>query len=173
MAHRPSSTKGFKRTASLLSERIRKVGETRGFAVTRLLTHWEEIVGPDIAPMARPLDVSYTRTGRSGGLGATLSLLTTGPMAPMLEMQKETIRARVNACYGYNAIARVRITQTAPTGFADGQVRFEGPAPRREPPQPSAEVTAQAGAEMADVSDPALRAALTRLGAHVLSKTKG
>jgi hypothetical protein len=51
----------------------------------------------------------------------------------MLEMQKEILRARVNACYGYNAIARIRITQTAPTGFAEGQAAF-GMQPRREGP---------------------------------------
>lgn len=171
MARRPSSTRGFKQTASLLSDRIRQVGEARGFAVTRLLTHWEEIAGPDVARMARPVEVSYARRGRDGGMGATLSLLTTGPMAPMLEMQKERIRDRVNACYGYNAIARVRITQTAPTGFADGQVAFDGAPARKGPPAPSPEAEAQAAEQMAEVTDPGLRAALTRLGAHVLSKS--
>lgn len=170
MAQRRSTTRGFTLASRLLSERIRQAGESRGFAVSRLLTHWEEIAGPEIARMARPVEVSYARRGREGGMGATLSLLTTGPMAPMLEMQKDTIRERVNACYGYNAIARVRITQTAPTGFAEGQVAFAGPAPREGPPQPGPEVHARAAQEMEDVRDPGLRAALTQLGAHILSR---
>ena len=51
----------------------------------------------------------------------------------MLEMQKEQLRAKVNAVYGYNAIARVRITQTAATGFAEGKVAFGHKSQRRKP----------------------------------------
>ena len=167
MGQRPSTTKGFKRTAAVLSNRIKASGESRGFAVMRLLTHWEEIAGADVAAMSRPVEISYGR----GGFGATLSLLTTGPQAPMLEMQKEQIRQRVNACYGYNAIARVRITQTAPTGFSDGQVSFQHRAAPKPELRPSAHQTAEAEAEMRDVSDPGLRAALTRLSAQFKSKS--
>jgi len=136
------------------------------FAQTRLLTHWAEIVGSDTAKMAQPVDVKYGR----GGLGATLTLLTTGAMAPMLEMQKEQIREKVNACYGYAAISKVRITQTAPTGFAEGRVAFE-PAPKVEQrPDPVATNTAR---EMArDFTSPDLKAALEALGANVLTKYK-
>jgi len=173
MAQRRSTTRGFTHTARLLSDRIRRAGETRGFAVTRLLTHWEDIVGAEIASLATPLDVSYARRGASGGFGATLTLLTTGAKAPLLEMQKPKIKDRVNACYGYNAIARVRITQTAPTGFAEGQRSFGGAAASKGRAAPPPEAFAQAAEDMADVTDPGLRAALTQLGAHVLSKHEG
>ena len=99
MARRNTSTYGFARTSKLLEDKIRRAGETRGFAVTRLLTHWDEIAG-DMATMARPVDVKY---GRSG-FGATLTLLTTGPMAPLVEMQKESLREKVNAVYGLSLI---------------------------------------------------------------------
>ena len=79
----PRRMRGFERASGLLSTRIREVGEKRGFAVSRLLTHWAEIVGADVAAVARPVNVSY---GRS--IGATLTVLTTGAQAPMLEMQK-------------------------------------------------------------------------------------
>jgi len=114
-------SRGFLPASGLIQKQLRRAGETRGFAVSRLLTHWVEVVGTDIATMARPVKVSYGRQG----FGATLTVLTTGAQAPMLEMQKNRIRERVNACYGYAAISVVRITQTAPTGFAEGQVAFE------------------------------------------------
>ena len=120
-----STTRGFSRAATLMQTSIRHASEERGFAVTRLLTHWTEVVGEAAAQIATPVNVSYGK----GGMGATLTLLTTGAQAPMLEMQKEQIREKVNACYGYRAISRVRITQTAPTGFADGRVAFS-PAPK-------------------------------------------
>jgi len=158
--------RGFERTASLVAPRIRAAGETRGFAVSRLLTHWPEVAGEDIAAICRPVEVSYAR----GGFGGTLTVLTTGAQAPMLEMQSDRIRERVNACYGYAAISRVRITQTAPTGFADGQTDFTH-APKRDPEPAPIAATAMAQARVAadGVADPGLRAALERLGGHVLS----
>lgn len=161
-----STTRGFSRAATLLQPRIRAASEDRGFAVTRLLTHWSEVVGESIAQIATPVNISYGR----GGMGATLVLLTTGAQAPMLEMQKDQIREKVNACYGYRAIARVRITQTAPTGFADGRVAF-APAPKtaRIPDQA---VQSAANALSDDVENEDLRTALAALGANVLSKRK-
>lgn len=165
MPPRRSSTYGFKRTATLLGDQIRRTGESRGFAVSRVLTHWAEIAGPDIAAICRPVTVGYGR----GGFGATLTVLTTGAQAPMLEMQKETLRQKVNAAYGYNAISRIRITQSAPVGFAEGQARFD-----QRPPAVSAgvppEIAAAAGNAAGGVSDTGLRDALERLGRNVLLK---
>ncbi|NCX08488.1 MAG: DUF721 domain-containing protein [Rhodobacteraceae bacterium] len=151
----------FKRTATVLQSRIREVSEGRGFAQSRVLTHWLEIVGADIAAIARPVEVSYGR----GGMGATLSILTTGAHAPMIEMQKEAIRTKVNAVYGYNAIARVRITQTAPIGFSEGQVEFQS-KPKSKPVQQQAHETART------VTDQNLRRALEELGRNVLTKNQ-
>ena len=164
MPAKRGATYGFKHSASLLRGQIRKASESRGFAVSRVLTHWAEIVGEEIAAIARPVEVSYGRQG----FGATLTVLTTGAQAPMLEMQKERIREAVNTAYGYNAIARVRLTQTAPTGFAEGQVTFETPR-RQTPPAPSPEVTRTAQDLTGPVADESLRQALEALGQAVLS----
>ncbi|MGR3321852.1 MAG: DUF721 domain-containing protein [Pseudooceanicola sp.] len=167
MTRRNTSTYGFKRTASLLEARIRRAGESRGFSVTRLLTHWEEIAGADLAAMARPVEVKYGRQG----FGATLTLLTDGARAPLVEMQKEQLRTRVNAAYGYNAISRVRVTQTASTGFAEGQVAFDTPRPS-DPPAPDPATLARARDTAEGVGDEGLRAALEALARNVLSKHK-
>ena len=167
MPQRRASTKGFQRTDSLLSRQIRAASESRGFAQSRLLTQWAEIAGQDTADICHPVEISYGR----GGMGATLTLLTTGAQAPMLEMQREKLRERVNSVYGYNAISRIRITQTAPTGFAEGQVAFghKKPAPPA-PPDPA--LRQKAAATAGAVSDEGLRDALARLGENVLNKTK-
>ncbi len=153
--------RGFERAASLVAGRVRTAGETRGFAISRLLTHWAEVAGPDIARVCRPVDVSYGR-----GFGATLTLLTTGAEAPMLEMQKDMLRDRVNACYGYAAIQKIRITQTAATGFAEGRASFD--AAPKTPPKP-VPIQPQAVEAADGVADTDLRAALERLGSNVLS----
>ena len=155
--------RGFERAARLADKEIRAAGESRGFAVSRLLIHWNDIVGPDLCDIAEPVDVSYGR-----GFGATLTLLTKGATAPLVEMQKERIRERVNACYGYSAIQKVRITQTAARGFAEDQAAFTA-RPRTE----VREEDKQAAAALAEpVANASLRQALEALGANVLSKRK-
>ncbi|WP_417525374.1 DUF721 domain-containing protein [Marinovum sp.] len=168
MPQRRPTTRGFARTSKLLSQRIQRASESRGFAETRLLTHWPEVAGEDIAKIARPVNVSFGR----GGLGATLTLLTTGANAPMLEMQKDKLRERVNAVYGYNAIARVKITQTAPTGFAEGQAQFTYNQKPKAPPPPDPEILAEARAYAENVTDEGLKGALEALARNVLSKAK-
>lgn len=164
MSQPPRRSRGFRQASSLLAEPIRHAAEGRGFAVARLLTHWPEVVGPETAARARPVKIGHQR----GGFGATLTLLTTGPYAPLLEMQLPVIRDRVNACYGYNAIGRIVLTQTAPTGFAEGQASFDH-APKAAAP-PDAETLRAAQALAADISDPALQAAVARLAALKLSR---
>ena len=164
----PSRRKrGFERASSLLQTRIRNTSATRGFAESRLLTHWAEIVGDETASMAVPVKISYGR----GGFGATLTVLTTGAQAPMLQAELPKIVERVNVCYGYAAISRIHITQTAPTGFSEGRVNFEGAKKRQ--PKPIDEDTKAAARELsAGANDPDLRAALETLAQNVLSRTK-
>jgi hypothetical protein len=159
-----STTRGFSRANTLMQKRIREATETRGFAQSRVLTHWAEIVGEAISKISHPVDVGYAR----GGMGATLTVLTSGAQAPMLEMQKEQIRTKVNACYGYNAIARIRITQTAANGFSEGRLVFDHGTVAPPGPKPEAQSTAQDLA--APVKSDTLRAALEALGANVISK---
>lgn len=163
----PHRKKGFERASCLLQNRIRNIGESRGFAVSRLLTHWAEVVGEDIATMALPVKVNYGR----GGLGATLTLLTTGAQAPMLQSHVPEIQKRVNACYGYSAISRIKITQTAPVGFAEGRVSFQHakPEPDTAPDPKIAKKTQDATGEVVNAD---LRRALEALGQNILSQEK-
>ncbi len=107
----------------------------------------------------------------TSGIGATLTLLTTGANAPFVEMAKEALRARVNAVYGYNAVTRISITQTAPQGFAEAQAIFAGRPPRpAAPPPPDPAVSAEAQATAEGVRDPGLREALEAMGRTILSR---
>lgn len=160
--------RGFESAGGLLRDPIRKASETRGFAVTHLLTHWNEVAGPDLAPMCQPVKVSYAQ---KGGLGATLTVLASGAAAPLVQMQCERLRERVNGVYGYAAIARVRVTQTSAHGLAGSK-----PAQPAQSniAQPSPEALSRAR-EVVDgmtqgVSDTGLRAALDRLATNVLTK---
>ena len=158
--------RGFEAASGLLRDPIRKAGETRGFAVTKLLTHWPEVAGPQLAPLCRPVKIGYGR----GGMGATLTLLASGAAAPLVQMQLEKLREKVNAIYGYAAISRIRVTQTAAEGFAEPQTPFEASNIRA----PSAQALARARGVVSGltegVEDTGLKSALDRLATNVLMK---
>lgn len=160
--------RGFEAAGGLMASRIQKAGESRGFVITRLLTHWAEVAGPELAAMTRPVKVGYGREG----LGATLTVLVSAAHAPLVQMRERQLRERVNAAYGYSAVSKIHFTQTAAQGFAEGKADFThapaSAAPARLPPQPSP--TSLAVAE--GVADEGLRRALAMLAENVMNKTR-
>ena len=150
---------GFKRTSELLKRRINKASEGRGFAESRLLTHWSSFVGVGLAEKTYPVKISFA----SGGLGATLTILTSGPYALEVEMLKHQIREKVNAAYGYNAIARIKITQTAETGFENGNFSETGHYQYLNTTLPYTNIQIQLSNPILDVNHKALTAPLADL----------
>ena len=160
-------TRGFEPAFGLLKDQVRRAGEHRGFVIARLLTHWTEIAGEDMARITRPVKVGYGREG----MGASLTLLTTGSNAPMVEMQKEQLRCRVNAVYGYAAISRILLTQTSASGFSEGQAEFL-PASTPKPAAPDPALLAEAARTAAPIHDDGLRSALEALAQNILTRRK-
>lgn len=160
---RRKGTYGLVHASSLMGQHTKRASGTRGFSKLRLLTHWEEVVGPTLASITRPAKVSFAKEG----FGATLTIFASGAHAPEIQLQLNDIRARVNACYGYNAIARVRITQTdkAGLGFSEEQAAFEHDANQ---PELSDEQVNSLGLD--NVSDEGLRDALMALSKSVLTR---
>jgi len=165
----PSPTRrmrGFEAAAGLVKDPIRAAGEARGFAVARLLTHWAEVAGQDLALKTRPVKIGYGREG----MGATLTLLVKPAEAPMVQMGLPALRERVNAVYGYAAISRIHLTQTAPIGFAEGQVEFAPALKAPSRPDPAIQALATAAAD--GVGDASLRTALETLAQNILTRRK-
>ena len=145
---------------------VRQAGEARGFAVARLLTHWAEVVGEDLARKTRPVKISYGK----GAMGATLTVLVKATEAPMIQMALPQLKDRVNAVYGYAAVNHIHLTQTAATGFAEGQAEFT-PAPKAAPRLDPA-IAAQAQDVAEGVTDPGLRTALEQLAQNILTRPR-
>ena len=159
--------RGFTQAGGLVDSRIQKTGAARGFAQMRLLTHWEDIVGVEIARIAKPEKISYARKG----FGAKLTLLAKPAHAPELQMQIPRIKERVNASYGYSAIADIRITQSGEAlGFAEPEASFDHdhPAPCLSPAKAE-----KLRSEVAEVQDEKLRALLESLGTNIMLTSKG
>jgi hypothetical protein len=158
--------RGFEPAFGLMKDAVRTAGESRGFAVARLLTHWAEVVGEEMARKTRPVKIGYGK----GGMGATLTLLVKAAEAPMLQMALPQLKEKVNAVYGYAAISHIHLTQTAATGFAEGQAEFT-PAPKApKAPDPATIAKAQAVAE--GVADQSLRSALEQLAQNILTRPR-
>ena len=157
---------GFEPAGKLLSGKVRAAGEKRGFAVARLLTQWDTIAGDRLAAVTRPVKVSYPREG----LGATLTLLVAPATGPEVQMAIPQLIERVNAVYGYRAISRIALTQTAATGFAEGQTPFTAAPRSAEPAAPDPARLAAATAPLAPIADPGLKGALELLARNILTR---
>ena len=93
-------------------------------------------------------------------------LLTNGANAPIVQAQSKEIIERVNGVYGYNAISRVRITQTDPNELIDENLKEE-----KEHIEPSEIDKMKAKEEVNEVKDEVLKTALQSLGANILAKS--
>ena len=158
---------GFKRTSELLKRKITQASEGRGFSETRILTHWNSFVGNGLAEKTRPVKISFP----SSGLGATLTILTTGPHALEVEMMKTQIRDKVNAAYGYNAVTRINITQTAEKGFEFTKLGISSEGQDSDPNSSIIRKKVKTSQQVESVQDKDLREALADLEEKVLTKS--
>jgi hypothetical protein len=168
-APRPRAPRGpsARAVGSFVPRLTRKAFEKYGFSCATLLTDWTAIVGAEIATYTQPERLKWARRveaygevehGAEGRPGATLVLRVDGPRAIELQYKSRQIIERINAYFGYRAVAEMRFVQ-API---DGR-RPEAPIRRKiaAPASPSADVAA--------VTDHGLRSALAQLQANVLA----
>lgn len=132
-----------------------------GFAYADLITQWPAIMGEAIAQWSEPERIRWPRSGaEERKQGGTLVIRVVPGRG--LDLQHETPRIieRINAFYGYGAIASVKIMQ--------GALSVRKPA--RKPLAPLRPRDAQAlESQLEMVPDPDLKEALRRLGEGVLS----
>ncbi|MBI3435347.1 MAG: DUF721 domain-containing protein [Proteobacteria bacterium] len=130
----------------------------QGFAAMRIVTHWADIVGADIAAHAEPLRINWPRQADDDDAqSATLVLRVEGPVAVEIQHQSAVIIERVNRFFGFAAIGRIALRQAPLTRRAS--------APRADAVDPEAARRIAEG--LPGITDADLRAALGRLGAAV------
>jgi len=165
---RSSPLYGVRAVGSFLPALTRKAFEKYGFSTAALVTDWVRIVGRELAAATAPerlkwprgvapADVEGNAPGQ-GRRGATLILRVDGGLRLDVQHKARQIIERINAYFGYAAVAELRIVQ-APVGAAAGSTSLATLPPRAT----SHPLTT----EVAQVADPALRDALARLGAEV------
>lgn len=138
-----------------------------GFAYAQILTHWETIVGPELADFCQPERLRWPPgqeriKHERRRLGGTLTVRVEGPAAIELQHESPNVIERLNTYYGYQAVTALKIIQ----GPLDrsGQKTSRGPLARL--PEAQEDGLKQ---QVGHVEDDALREALTRLGRGALS----
>ena len=147
-------TKKMKRLSTIIDPMIAPSAKARGFAIQRIVSHWQHIVG-DVSSWCRPDAVSFPRNSRTDG---TLRLKITSGRGPQAQAMSDLIIDRVNANFGYRAISRVSFVQTLST-----PVQPASKKPYPEPNQNRRNIW-EIDDKIKDVKSPELRAALRRLG---------
>jgi hypothetical protein len=132
----------------------------RGLAEGQLVTRWAEIIGPELAERTAPERLAFARRDRRDG---TLHLRVASSVALEVQHREPQLIERINGFFGYRAVARLRLVQAPP-------------GPRRAPPPPAPPL-APADEEALDrrlaaIEDPALKAALKRLGQRIVGRSR-
>ncbi len=133
----------------------------RGFAEAQLIAQWAAVIGEDLAGAISPDKLNFPRGERREG---TLRLRVAPGFAPEVQHREPLIIERINAFFGYRAVARLMLIHGPPA-------RPAPPAPPRPRPLRPGERQAL-DRRLATIEDPALRAALERLGAAVIARDK-
>ena len=130
----------------------------RGMAFGTLITDWATIMGPELARSTLPQKLAFPPGQKEG---ATLHLKVSGSAALDVQHAEPQLIERINAFFGYRAIARIRLIQGPIPG-----------APRRPKVQRPMTPEEEAGIQHATspIEDEDLRESLARLGRAVYAK---
>jgi len=124
----------------------------RGFGEAQLVTQWEAVIGAELAEKLSPERLTFARNERRNG---TLRLRVASAFATEAQHLEPVLIERINAFFGYGAVARLVLVQGPPLN-----------APSARPALRALSRDEQQAIEtrVAGIADPELRAALARLG---------
>ena len=159
-----------KAVGSMVPGLTRKAFERFGFSTATLLTDWAQIVGADLARYTAPDRLKWPRGGTNGNddepaagpsrQGATLVLRVDLGRAIDIQYKARQLIERINAHFGYRAVAEIRIIQ-APVEGALPPAEVESPARTLR----KAFNRGETAPMLAAIPDDGLRAALERMQA--------
>jgi len=146
----------MRRLSTMIEPMVAPSANERGFAISRLISHWHDIVG-DTAAWCRPADIHFPRGSRNNG---TLKLQIASGRGPQAQAMSAQIIDQVNAAFGYQAVGRITLVQNLP------------PSTPQTPPKKPATISDAPDIWTLDeklkhIKSPELRAALRRLGGPV------
>jgi len=143
------------RLSRLVDDMVAPSVRERGFVISRLVSNWRQIAG-DMANWSRPTQLTLSRRG-----GGTLKVAIASGYGPIALQMKQPIIDRVNATFGYGAVADLVFVQTLAPQPAMPETTHGDSPPL---PAPLAESIWELDARLERINSPEIRAALRRLG---------
>jgi hypothetical protein len=143
--------------ADLVGNALQSAFKRQGFAAVDIISHWEDIVGPELASRTEPLRLVWPRREDPFSTG-TLTVRVEGAYALELQHLTPVVIERVNRYFGWACVGRIAIRQ--------GPVTRKARKPNL-PLEPPAEVVAEVKQGLGEFEDEELKASLARLGAMV------
>lgn len=95
----------------------------KGIMQLEILTHWEDIVGADLAAYSFPEKIEFRQNTKSGGVAHLI--VPSGAFALELQHRETQIVSKINTYFGYKAVSGIRIRQ-------DGEFDFGLCAPKAQ-----------------------------------------
>ena len=136
---------------SLIEPLTRPVFKKQGLAGSRIITDWEQIVGPKLASHSLPEKLSFPAGKKSNG---TLTISVENGFATELQHMQHVIIERLASYFGYQAVSRITISHSWVAAPKEQPKTNKPTTPAL--PKNSAQLTEQ-------VEDPELRQALQSL----------
>lgn len=136
-------------------------------ALGKILSHWESIVGSDMASKTQPVKLHYRKPKTRGEKPqASLDIGANSADAALLHYQKDLILERINQIFGDRWITSIRFVHVAANAAADDWNSYR---PSKKAPL-SAEEHQRIDPVLEDIEDDDLRKMLEKLGQSVLRK---
>lgn len=143
--------------ADLVNVTVNEAFARQGFAAVEIVTHWEDIVGPELAGRSEPMRLSWPKRDDPDSVG-TLVVRVEGAYAIELQHLTPVVMERVNRYFGWRCVGRIAIRQ--------GPVSPRAAVPLA-PIEPEPEAIAEVAGEIGPFQDESLGQSIARLGAFV------
>ncbi|MCB8837418.1 DciA family protein [Aurantimonas sp. VKM B-3413] len=163
----PKRRRGVRPLADVVSELMDPILRRKAGMTTGLVAAWADIAGPRLSDATRPEKLVWPPQ-RGEAVDhfepATLVLACEAAAALRVQHQSSELIARVNAFFGYPAVARIKLVQKPVTTHR----------PDKRPPlrELTADDHRRVEAMVARIEDPGLRAALTAFAEASLQRSR-
>lgn len=157
MASSPPRRSRARPLAELVGRTLTGAFQKQGFAAVDIVTHWEDIVGPELAGRTEPQKLVWARREDPDSVGI-LYIRVEGAYAIELQHLAPVVIERVNRYFGWRCVGRIKLAQGPVTARRKPKPAVAEPAP---------EAVAAVESAIGPFEDRGLARSLARLGAFV------
>lgn len=160
-------THDLQSVSSMLLPLAKKILGKKGFVEVDILTDWPKIVGEELAEFVLPQSIDFPRGAKNNGVLKVA--VPGGAFALELQHREKSVVQKINAYFGYAAVASLRIMQNAALEYGTPNQRVE----RVQKNLVSEDEEIYIKDLSAGIKNSALRETLERVGHCIISNNKG